>query len=200
MAEGGGQWGRMAGRGAGGRGGAVRIGPMGRDRWGGWEGEQSEGSEGAEGALWPPVLPYRAEEGERDRVEEGASGFGLPILAVPTAGQPIGRATGQRGAFAAYPPHPSPPPPSAGGHTLFLKGAPLKNFSGFSKWENALSAEVQQVYHAQCLRVPPSCSSRLPPSPPLQGTLPPLKYFYWSMVRGQPTSNACWFRAWRGRN
>ena len=139
VAEGGGHWGRMAGRGAGGRGGAVRIGPMGRDRWGGWEGEQSEGSEGAEGALWPPVLPYRAEEGERDRVEEGASGFGLPILAVPTAGQPIGRATGQRGAFAAYPPHPSPPPPSAGGHTLFLKGAPLKNFSGFSKWENALS-------------------------------------------------------------
>ena len=132
--------GRMAGRGAGGRGRAMGMGPMGRDRWGGWEGEQSEGSGGTGGYLWSPVLPYRAGEGERDRGEEGASGFGLPVLAVPTAGQPIGRATGQRGAFAAYPPHPSPPPPSAGGHTFFLKGAPLKNYFPKTKPEKTLSA------------------------------------------------------------
>jgi hypothetical protein len=106
-----------------------------RDGWGRYA--RGQRGQGAGYALLS--YPIWEEAGESIK-GKGASGFGLPTLSIPTAGQPIGRATGQPRAFAAYPPHPSPPPPSAGGHTLFLKGAPLKNFVGKTKQENELSA------------------------------------------------------------
>ena len=81
-----------------------------------------------------------------------ASGFVLRGGRYPAMAQRERRATEQPRALAAYPPHPSPPPPSAGEHTPFLKGAPLKNFFPKSKWDNALS---------RYLKTPPDASKVL---------------------------------------
>jgi len=122
---------RVAGKGVGWQGGALGrgAGPWVLALWGGIEGEDGRGSSprgAGEQVAICGLLSYPIEQGRERGIDQWiggyhASGFGLPILAVPTAGQLIGRATGQPSAIAPHPPHPSPPPPSAGGHTAILR-------------------------------------------------------------------------------
>ena len=100
MAEEGGQWVKGAGRGGVGRGGATHTalleGMGARDGRGSYaRGQKGQGAGCA-------LLSYPiGGEGKRGIEGKGASGFGLPTLSIPTAGQPIGRATGQPRAFTA---------------------------------------------------------------------------------------------------
>ena len=131
MREGGG-----AGRYGAGRGNAHN--PMGGDGGEGWEWTLCKGTEGTGGRMRSPILTYRGRGKEGDR---GAWCFGLrPPHPLNPHRRPANRTRHRAtSCICGHPPHPSPPPPSAGGHTLFLKIPHLKKFLVKCKlWERSI--------------------------------------------------------------